>query len=97
MLITLQRNATCAQCGAAVPAGQKAKWYRNGTVYGIGCHESDRRRRGERIGDVMERGGREDEPLGLTYSRYDKYGFYSHDGRRLGSSCGCEDYPCCGH
>jgi len=38
MLITLRRDATCKQCGAAIAAGEKAKWYRNGDVYGLDCH-----------------------------------------------------------
>ena len=25
------------------------------------------------------------------------YGVYASDGRKIGSSCSCEDYPCCGH
>lgn len=25
------------------------------------------------------------------------YGVYSSDGRKIGSTCNCEDYPCCGH
>ena len=39
----------------------------------------------------------EDEPTGLVYSRLDPTGVYAHDGTKLGSTCGCEDYPCCGH
>lgn len=35
--ITLKHAATCAQCGAALPAGSKARWY-PGKIYGIGCH-----------------------------------------------------------
>ena len=25
------------------------------------------------------------------------YSIYNGRGERIGSSCGCEDYPCCGH
>jgi hypothetical protein len=40
----------------------------------------------------------EGEPRGLTMSRLDPYGAYSPDGELIGRvSCGCEDYPCCGH
>lgn len=37
------------------------------------------------------------EPLGMTMSRYNPHGIFTVDGRQVGSSCGCEDYPCCGH
>jgi len=36
--ITLKRPAVCKQCGTALPAGTRAKWYRNGDVYGLDCH-----------------------------------------------------------
>jgi hypothetical protein len=38
MTITLKRAAHCKQCGAALPIGSRAKWYRNGDVYGLNCH-----------------------------------------------------------
>lgn len=38
MVITLRRSGTCGECGAELPAGSKAKWYRNGKVYGLTCH-----------------------------------------------------------
>lgn len=38
MTITLRRPAVCKQCGASIEAGSKAKWYRNGDVYGLDCH-----------------------------------------------------------
>ena len=37
------------------------------------------------------------KPLGYILSRQDPYGIYTPDGRKIGSTCGCEDYPCCGH
>lgn len=37
------------------------------------------------------------KPLGYILSRQDPYGIYTPDGRKIGSICGCEDYPCCGH
>jgi hypothetical protein len=90
MTITLKRAATCAQCGAALPVGARASWYRNGAVYGLTCHARDWKR-----GGIPARAG---EPLGLTRSRYDKGGLYTPDGRCIARvSCGCEDYPCCGH
>ena len=37
------------------------------------------------------------EPLGLTLSRLNPHGVFTPDGRQIGSTCGCENYPCCGH
>ena len=37
------------------------------------------------------------EPLGLTYSRLNPHGVFTPDGQQIGSTCNCEDYPCCGH
>ena len=39
----------------------------------------------------------EDRPLGYVLSCQDPYGVYTPDGRKVGSTCHCEDYPCCGH
>jgi len=87
MLITLQKPGVCRDCGTALPVGTRAKWYRNGATYGIDCHSAKPRPAKSSY-----------EPLGQTLSRHDRYGVYSHDGRRIGRiSCGCEDYPCCGH
>ena len=36
-------------------------------------------------------------PAGLIASTFDPHNAYSTDGERIGSLCGCEDYPCCGH
>jgi hypothetical protein len=40
-ILTLKFPATCADknCGAALPAGTRAKWYGRGRVYGLDCHE----------------------------------------------------------
>ena len=38
MTITLKHEATCADCGAVLPAGSKARWFRDGSVYGNACH-----------------------------------------------------------
>jgi len=35
--------------------------------------------------------------IGHYYSSVDPHGVYTPEGRKLGSTCGCEDYPCCGH
>ena len=37
------------------------------------------------------------EPLGLTLSKLNSHGVFTPDGQKIGSTCGCEDYPCCGH
>ena len=95
MLITLTRESTCADCGATLPVGTRAKWYRNGTTYGLSCHaqvKAPQRDRGART--AFERG---DRSPGAVASHHDRAGLYTVDGRRLGSvSCGHEDYPCCG-
>jgi hypothetical protein len=36
--ITLQYPATCADCGASLPTGTRARWYGHGRVYGLTCH-----------------------------------------------------------
>ena len=92
-VITLKFEGRCADCGATLPVGPRAKWYGRGRVYGIGCHTKET----SKAPSLRATGYREGEPLGLTYSRLDRYGVYSHDGTKLGSTCGCEDYPCCGH
>ena len=87
--ITLKYAGTCRDCGAKLEAGSRATWYGRGKVYGLDCHErSPRSSRPKFDGS---------EPLGLTYSKLDKYGVYAADGTHMGSTCGCEDYPCCGH
>ncbi len=86
--ITLRYPARCADCGAHLPKGSRARWYGRGRIYGIDCHD-----RAE-SGQIPYTPG---EPEGLTRSRYDRYGLYTPNGRKIGSSCGCIDYPCCGH
>ncbi len=36
--VTLRYPATCADCGAELAAGEKARYYGPYRVYGIGCH-----------------------------------------------------------
>jgi len=91
-IITLDRPGTCNDCGSHLPIGTRAKYYGPGRLYGIGCHVKP-----ASLPSARKSGYRESEPLGLTRSRYDRYGVYAHDGTHLGSTCGCEDYPCCGH
>ncbi len=37
------------------------------------------------------------ETPGMIMSRLNPHGVFTPDGRQIGSTCGCEDYPCCGH
>ncbi len=85
-IITLKFAGTCKECGETLPVGSRAKWYGRGRVYGLDCHPAVPRARFDA-----------DEPAGLTASRHDRYGVYTHDGQRIGCTCGCIDYPCCGH
>lgn len=55
MIITLKRAGTCRKCGADLEPGSRAKWYRNGAVYGLGCHVDERSTRH----DTAPRGRRE--------------------------------------
>jgi hypothetical protein len=96
-IITLKRAASCADCGTTLPVGTRARWYRNGSVYGLDCHEATpRARRGSRARrrTAYEQG---DTSPGAIASHYDPHGLYTLDGRKIATSCGCEDYPCCGH
>jgi hypothetical protein len=36
--INLKFEAKCADCGATLPVGSRARFYGRGKVYGIGCH-----------------------------------------------------------
>lgn len=88
MEITLKRDGTCADCGASLPAGTRARWYRNGTVFGLDCHEK---------GDARPKRARRGRSAGARASHYDPRGVYSVDGRFLGTAGPrCEDAPCCG-
>jgi len=46
--ITLKWPATCADCGADLPVGTRARYYGRGRVYGIECHEQNPRQNGRR-------------------------------------------------
>lgn len=96
MEITLKRDGTCADCGASLPAGTRARWYRNGTVFGLDCHEKGaaRSKRRGRERTAFERG---DRSPGARASHYDRRGVYAPDGAYLGTAGPrCEDAPCCG-
>jgi len=36
--VNLKREAICADCGATLPTGTRARWYPGGKVYGLKCH-----------------------------------------------------------
>ena len=38
MPLRLKRKAICHECGALIPAGAMARWYRTGAVFGLTCH-----------------------------------------------------------
>jgi len=82
-IITLKYAGKCIDCGASLSKGSHAKWYGRGRIACHSCNNIDSYTPGE--------------PEGLTRSRYDKYGVYTPDGAQIGSTCNCEDYPCCGH
>jgi len=39
-IITLKYAGRCADCGAHLPVGTRAKWYGRGKVYGLNCHSN---------------------------------------------------------
>ena len=39
MFLKLKRPALCHLCGARIPAGAVARWYRSGAVFGLACHD----------------------------------------------------------
>ena len=82
-IINLRYSGRCVVCGARLRKGARAVF--NGKGRGVQCldHES---------GLVAC-----DDSPGARASAADPYGFYTRDGRKIGSSCGCIDYPCCGH
>jgi hypothetical protein len=93
MIITLRYDSTCRDCGAPLAAGTKARWYKGGKTYGLDCHTMS----APGVGSERTAYERGDRSRGALYSHYDRSGVYAVDGTKLGSTCGCIDYPCCGH
>ncbi len=92
MIITLTKPATCADCGAELAVGTRARWYRNGRTYGLTCHARTVAPEDGRT--AYQRG---DRSPGARASHYDRGGVYSADGTYMGRLGGrCEDAPCCG-
>jgi hypothetical protein len=80
-IITVKYPGRCRACGTTIDAGTQAKYIAS-TLTCIGCKSPARGRK----------------PAGYYASRRDPGGLYSYDGRLIGRvSCGCIDYPCCGH
>ena len=94
-IIKLKYSAKCRECGADLPVGSRARYYGRGKIYGVDCHSS--RSKFQTDSQVIDayRDGRISE--GAINSHFDTHGVYTHDGKKIGSTCGCEDYPCCGH
>jgi len=88
-VMTARYPGRCRDCGAPVAPGDRIVF--RGRGKGITCNRCST---GDTNNPRCEGWG---EPLGQTLSRLDPYGVYTADGRRMGSTCGCEDYPCCGH
>lgn len=91
--ITLKYEANCADCGAPLIPGDRARYYGKGRVYGVDCHTKaeSAERKFER--PVNGNGGVRE------LSRLDPTGFYAADGTLLGRQNArgrCEDAPCCG-
>ena len=86
MVITSKYYGKCKVCGSKINKGERINWERGQGASHLDCN----------IDDPMK-GYHPNESKGLTMSRFDKYGVYNHAGDKIGSTCNCEDYPCCGH
>ena len=84
MIIKAKFSSTCPTCGRRIKKGDSVEWSKGRKAVHADCSD-------------VTPAYREGEPLGLTRSRHDRYGVYAADGHRMGSTCGCIDYPCCGH
>ena len=106
--ITLKYNATCRDCGTKLAAGERARYYGRGRVYGTECHEQKPQRQ-----TATQRASADIHPWGILSYQYshgqiseaqyrsacDPTGFYNADGEcigRVNPNGRCEDAPCCG-
>ena len=78
------------------PIDIEEMWEYNPDDVCVTCYKKWQMLTGKRIVQVIEMEV-SDEPLGMTLSRHDPYGVYTPAGEKIGSTCNCEDYPCCGH
>lgn len=53
--ITLKFPGRCADCGATLEVGTRARWYGRGKVYGTTCHSDSRQGSKYHKGDVQAR------------------------------------------
>ncbi len=59
--ITLKFEGKCADCGAVLAVGSRARWYGRGRVYGLDCHEDTRDT--TKTHDPMEEGAQLEDRL----------------------------------
>lgn len=95
--ITLKRDAKCKACNAELKAGWRARWYRNGDVYGVHCHNRDNTPTGASYEESMA-GTKWEQKAQADIA---KRGYVSAppkpERKQKYEHCTCEDYPCCGH
>ena len=97
-VITLKYRGTCTSCGVSLPKGVRALWHGRGKVRCLDCDVSSMlATKATERADTRTAYEQGDRSPGAIASHYDRYGIYTQDGQRIGSSCGCIDYPCCGH
>ena len=89
-VLSLRYAATCADCGARLEAGARARYYGPRQVYGVDCHANGNP-------EPRRPGGPVDDTPGALASYHDPRGAYAADGTFLGTvGPRCEDAPCCG-
>ncbi len=64
--ITLKYDATCRDCGTQLYAGERARYYGRGRVYGVECHEQRPHRRTGRTGMAQAERAERAEAAGYT-------------------------------
>jgi len=98
-VIKLKYRGTCVDCGTSLPKGTRATWL--GRRQGVRCLDCDvssmLTSQAQQRADGRTAYEQGDRSPGAVASHYDRHGIYTVDGQRIGSSCGCIDYPCCGH
>lgn len=97
-IIKLRYAATCADCGAPLIAGDRARYYGRGKVYGVDCHtKAESAERNFERPVALSDEQHENWAPGRIASHYDPQGAYTPDGTYLGKTGPrCEDAPCCG-
>ncbi len=94
-IIKLKYPAKCKECGADLPVGSRAKHYGPGRIYGVDCHSRNSKPLAKDQAIAAYENGEINR--GRLNSILDPHGAYTPDGTKIGSTCSCEDYPCCGH